>query len=173
MPSDAGRLKRAMASHLRLVWRVLRRCGLSERDADEAAQDVFWVLHRRHDDVPAKAERSFLVSTAIKIAADRRRALAARPETELQSDPPVRDMPTDEIVALRHARRLLDEALDCLSEEQRAVFVLVEMEELTAPETADLLDIPPGTVASRLKAARQAFDAAVRRLRLRGLRGQT
>jgi RNA polymerase sigma-70 factor (ECF subfamily) len=104
----------------------------------------------------------------LRVAADRRRSLAARPETELDAELPVADIPPDELVALHRARALLDEALDCLSDDQRAVFVLVEMEELTGPETAAALDIPPGTVASRLRAARGAFDAAVRRLRLRG-----
>lgn len=167
MPREGARLERAMRSHLRLVWRVLRRAGLGERDADEATQDVFWILCRRLDDVPVAAERSFLVSTALRVAADRRRSLACRPEVELGADVPARGLATDELVALRRARALLDEALGCLTDEQRAVFVLVEMEEMTAPEVASMLAIPPGTVASRLRAARHAFDAAIRRLRLR------
>jgi RNA polymerase sigma-70 factor (ECF subfamily) len=44
------------------------------------------------------------------------------------------------------------------------VFMLAELEELSAPEIADLLDIPVGTVSSRLRAAREAFRGAVRRL---------
>lgn len=161
-----------MAAHLAVVWRVLRRSGLPERDADEAAQDVFWVLHRRLQDVPVKAERSFLISTALRIAADRRRSLAVRPEAPLQYEVPTGGIPQDELVALRHARSLLDEALDALTEEQRTVFVLVEMEEMTGPQAADVLAIPPGTVASRLRAARQAFDSAVRRLHLRERKDQ-
>ena len=62
-----------MQRHLELVWRMLRRMGLSPPDADEAAQDVFWVLARRLDDVPVRAEKSFLVSTALRVASDRRR----------------------------------------------------------------------------------------------------
>jgi len=148
---------------------MLRRMGLSPPDADEAAQDVFWVLARRLDDVPVRAEKSFLVSTALRVASDRRRRLATRPESELDLGLPSDDPPPEELVALHHARALLDEALDMLTPEQRAVFALVEMEEMSVPETATVLEIPIGTVASRLRKARQVFDAAIRRMRLREL----
>jgi RNA polymerase sigma-70 factor, ECF subfamily len=156
-----------MRDHLRLVWRVLRRSGLCERDADESAQDVFLILSRRLDDVPVRAEKSFLVATALRVASDRRRSVARRSEVALDDEAPHPGIPVDELVALRRARSLLDEALDSLQPEQRAVFVLVEMEQMTGPEVAEALDVPVGTVASRLRTARHAFDAAIRRLRLR------
>ena len=167
MPAEAGRLRRSMRLHVPLVWRVLRRAGLAEQDADEAAQDVFWILLRRLQDVPSRAERSFLVSTALRVASDRRKALASRPEVDYQIELPSRDIPPDELVALRRARSLLEEALDTLSPEQREVFVLVEMEEMSGPEAAEVLNIALGTVASRLRTARNRFNAAIRRLRLR------
>jgi RNA polymerase sigma-70 factor (ECF subfamily) len=156
-----------MRAHLPLVWRVLRRVGLPEPDADEAAQDVFWILQRRLQDIAPRAEKSFLISTALRVASDRRKSLARHPAVELDPEVPSRSLPLDELVALQRARRLLDEALDCLPFEQRTVFVLVEMEEMTGPEAAQLLGIPPGTVASRLRTARSGFDAAIRRIRLR------
>ena len=168
MAHDVGRFEGAVHRHLDVVWRVLRRSGLSEPDAEEASQDVFWVLHRRMGEVPIRAERSFLISTALKIASERRRARAVRPEGEPPRDElPASEITVEEQVALFHARRLLDEALDSLSSEQRTVFLLVELEELTAPEVAKALGIAIGTVASRLRTARQAFDAAVRRLHAR------
>lgn len=165
------RLRRAMREHLRLVWRVLRRSGLEERDADEAAQDVFWIFARRLSDVPAKSEKAFLVGTAVRVAADRRRASRAGREVLLDGDVISSGADVDELVALRRSRALLDEALACLSEEQRTVFVLVEMDELTGTEVAEALGIPLGTVASRLKTARQSFDAAIRRIHLRERKG--
>ncbi len=170
MPADAARLRAAMRDHLPLVWRVLRRLGLSDWDADEAAQDVFLVLFRRLDDVPVRAQRSFLISTALRVASDRRRSAAARALAPLDPELPSAGLLQDELVALRRARDLLDEALGALNPEQRAVFVLVEMEELGGPEVAQVLGIPPGTVASRLRKARQVFDTAIRRMRLRELR---
>ena len=164
---DYARLRQAMREHFRLVWRVLRRLGLEERDADEAAQDVFWVLARRLNDVPAKSEKAFLVGTATRVAADRRRANRTNREVQLDGDITSVATDVDELVALRHSRVLLDEALACLSDEQRAVFVLIEMDQLTGAEVAEALEIPTGTVASRLKTARQSFDAAIRRIHLR------
>ena len=56
----------------------------------------------------------------------------------------------------------------------RTVFVLFELEELTMAEIAELLGLAPGTVASRLRRARQDYGAAVHRLRLRaGKQGAT
>jgi len=52
--------------------------------------------------------------------------------------------------------------------ELRAVFVLFELEEMSTPEIADLLEIPTGTVASRLRRAREEFQKLVTRLRAKG-----
>jgi len=164
---DAGRLERAMRQHLGLVWRLLRRLGLPPPDADEAAQDVFLVLARRGDDVPARAERAFLVGTALRVASDRRRQLASHAAVELTVEPASPHLLPDELLALRRARAALDEALDALTPEQRAVFVLVELEGWAAPEVARDLGLPLGTVASRLRKARELFDASVRRLHRR------
>lgn len=171
--SEPTRLARALKSHYQRVWRVLRRSGLEPRDADEAAQDVFCILSRRAADVPREAECSFLLGTAVRVAADRRRLRRRFPEVELDPDTCVEESDLEELVALRQARGLLDEALASLSEEQRVVFVLSEMEQLTAPEVANALSIPVGTVASRLRTSRQVFDEAIRRIHSREQRGAT
>jgi RNA polymerase sigma-70 factor (ECF subfamily) len=51
-----------------------------------------------------------------------------------------------------------------MSEERREVFVLYELEGLTGPEIAKHLDLPLGTVASRLKRARADFEEGVARI---------
>jgi RNA polymerase sigma-70 factor (ECF subfamily) len=45
-----------------------------------------------------------------------------------------------------------------LSLELRAVFVLYELEDFTMAEIARTLELPPGTVASRLRRARETFE---------------
>jgi RNA polymerase sigma-70 factor (ECF subfamily) len=159
----------AVRQHLPVVWRVLRRAGLRPADADDAVQDVFWVLAQRVDQVPERAERSFLLSTALRIASDRRRSAWHRLVTEpLDFDAwDVDTLAPDEAVALRQGRLLLDRVLDELDQDDRAVFLLVELERMTRTEAAEVLDTPPGTVASRLKRAREAFVLAARRLRPR------
>jgi len=161
------RLKHAMNTYYAFIWRVLRRNGLSPWDADEAAQDVFLVLSRRLADVLPEAERGFLVGTAIRVASERRRARPKITEVELGEQVEAYQTEVDDLVSLRRARSLLDEALASLSDEQRPVFVLIEMEQLTAPEVATDLRIPLGTVASRLRVARLTFDEAVQRIHRR------
>jgi RNA polymerase sigma-70 factor (ECF subfamily) len=62
---------------------------------------------------------------------------------------------------------MLDDVLDALDDDLRVVFVLAELEELTAPEIAGLIGVPLGTVASRLRRAREEFNKSVKRLRAR------
>jgi RNA polymerase sigma-70 factor (ECF subfamily) len=164
-----ARLRAAVGNHLGLVWRVLRRTGLTPADAEDASQDVFWVLAQRFEDVPERAQRSFLVSTALRVASDRKqskwhRSVSAGLDLEARaSDAPL----PDEAVDIRRAGALLDEALATLEEFESSVFVLAELEQMTRAEVAEVLGIPEGTVASRLKRARESLETAVRRLRSR------
>jgi RNA polymerase sigma-70 factor (ECF subfamily) len=169
MPRGDGRLRAAVGNHLGLVWRVLRRTGLGPADAEDASQDVFWVLAQRFDDVPERAQRSFLVSTALRVASDRKQSKWHRSVSaglDLEARPSEAPLP-DEAVELRRASALFDEALETLDEFERAVFVLTELEQMTRAEVAEVLSIPEGTVASRLKRARQSLEISVRRLRAR------
>jgi RNA polymerase sigma-70 factor (ECF subfamily) len=60
------------------------------------------------------------------------------------------------------AFRILQHILEDFGEELRSVFVLYEIEEMTMLEIAELLELPQGTVASRLRKARQEFQRRVR-----------
>ncbi|HEY5375759.1 MAG TPA: sigma-70 family RNA polymerase sigma factor [Polyangiaceae bacterium] len=167
MPRADARLRRVVGEHVGLVWRVLRRAGLSPADAEDASQDVFWVLAQRIDGVPERAQRSFLVSTALRVASDRRRSKWHRSVSSgLDAEARASDAALpDEALELRRAGALLDEALESLEASDRAVFILADLEQMTRAEVAQALRIPEGTVASRLRQARTAFEASVRRLR--------
>ena len=159
-------LRKAVAQHLDLVWRVLRRAGLAEADAEDGAQDVFWILAQRMTEVPERAQRAFLVSTAIRVAADRRRSKWHRAvDTGLELDErPSQERTLDDELDLQRAAQLLDRALATLDETDRAIYIMAEFEQLSRTEVSEALMIPKGTVASRLRRAREAFEAAVRRL---------
>ena len=77
--------------------------------------------------------------------------------------------------SLESARRRLSELLDVVLEQMpidlRTVFVLFELEGLSAPEIAAALSIPLGTVASRLRRARQTFAQAAARLPIERVTG--
>jgi RNA polymerase sigma-70 factor (ECF subfamily) len=166
MPAADAGLRRAVGEHLDLVWRVLRRGGLAAADAEDAAQDVFWILAQRIDSVPERARRAFLVSTALRVAADRRRSKWHRSvDTGLELEEQASlGRGADEQLELRRAAELLDQALASLDEQDRAIYIMAELEHLSRSEVAEALTLPKGTVASRLRRAREAFEAALRRL---------
>ena len=166
---DEVRLRRAFDENFAFVWRFLRRMGLSGADADDAAQQVFVVLSRRLSEVETGKERAFLCATAVRVASEHRRAGRRRPErVEELGDPPDEGPAPDAVADRKRARALLDEALEQMDDTLRSVFVLFELEEMSTAEIAELMSIPSGTVASRLRRAREAFRTIVARMRARG-----
>jgi RNA polymerase sigma-70 factor (ECF subfamily) len=158
-------------AHSDFVWRSLRRLGVPEGLADDATQQVFLVAARKVDAIRSGSERAFLFRTLSHTAAHVRRSIARRREQALAdvSDPVDTAPRPDDAASDRQARALLDEALDALPADLRTVFVLFELEELSAPEVAELVGIPLGTVASRLRRAREKFQKAASVVRARAL----
>lgn len=72
-----------------------------------------------------------------------------------------------ESAAARQAMGLVQRLLATLDDEQRTVFVLAELEELTAPEIAEITGANVNTVSSRLRLARRHFDEAMSALQLK------
>lgn len=168
--AEQARLRAMVDAHFEAVWRALRRLGVSTTDMDDCAQQVFLVASRKLASIEAGRERGFLLGTATRVAADHRRARGRRPEVPDDGsiervDPGPRP---DEIADQAKLRRLLDGVLSEMPEDERAVFVMFELEELSTPEIAAALGIPEGTVASRLRRAREDFERRVARLNLRG-----
>src|SRR5262249_19375343 len=76
---------------------------------------------------------------------------------DAMGEPPAPDLGADDLADLRRARAMLDEILEEMPLELRVVFILSEIEQMTAANIAELESIPPGTVASRLRRAREIF----------------
>jgi RNA polymerase sigma-70 factor (ECF subfamily) len=154
-----ARLRQLVDAYIQLVARILRNAGTPEADIDDDVQRVFIALSNRLDDVRVGAEKSFLVQTALNMAAHARRTLARRRETLTDHPPESTDGAAgpEEIVQRRQVRQLLDQVLAAMDPDLRAVFLLFELEEMTTTEIASILEIPTGTVASRLRRARAAF----------------
>ena len=161
-----ARIRALVQAHYDFVWRTLRYLGLPGADAQDGAQQVMCVLARRLDEVTPGAERPFLFATATRVAATLRRSARRRPEaTEADLDALVAATPgAEELVDQRQAHELLQRVLEAIPVELRLVFVLYEIEELTSPEIAGMLGVPLGTVASRLRRGREAFQAIVQRM---------
>jgi len=167
-PSATDRLATLFHQHFDLVWRTVRRLGVPPEAIDDATQEVFVVASRRLDAIELGKEKAFLYGTAIRVAADTRRARDRRRRvTEEQPDPLDAPPLPDELVDQKRARELLDHIVARLPDDARPVFVLYELEGLTMAEIAACLEVAPGTVASRLRRAREKFAAAVARVEAR------
>jgi RNA polymerase sigma-70 factor (ECF subfamily) len=157
-------------AHVEWVWRSLRRLGVPEASVDDALQDVFVVVHRRLGDFEGRSSlKTWLFGIVLGTARNHRRSARRRaPETrlaaEVNDDLPARDARGPEDCAEdAEAVRVLHALLDELPEDKREVFVLADLEEMSAPEIAAALDLNLNTVYSRIRAARLAFEQAVAR----------
>jgi RNA polymerase sigma-70 factor (ECF subfamily) len=172
----AARVRAVVESHYDFVWRTLQYLGMSEANAQDGAQQVMCVLARRIEEVEPGAETAFLFGTATRVASEWRRNARRRPPAfdVVELDGLVASAPAaDELLDQSRARELLSKVLEAIPVELRMVFVLFEIEELSMPAIAELLGIPVGTVASRLRRARETFHTIVARMqRASGSRGE-
>ncbi len=160
------RLRQLVDNHVGHVARILRNAGTSEADIDDDVQRVFIALSNRLDDVRVGAEKSFLVQTALHMAAHSRRTAARRREILTDQTPEIVDSfaGPEEMANRSQVRRTLDQILSRMDTELRTVFTLYEFEEMTTAEIGAVLEIPRGTVASRLRRARTEFRERVSRI---------
>lgn len=145
--------------HYRFVWRVLRAFGLSRTAIDDAAQDVFVVVHRRLPEFEGRSTvRTWLFRIASWVVAHERRRFRSKPEHA-----PIDDDISDaspgpfDVAARSQALREVERLLSLMDEEKRLVFVLMDLEEMKAAEVAELLETNVNTVYSRLRLAREQF----------------
>ncbi|HXN30777.1 MAG TPA: sigma-70 family RNA polymerase sigma factor [Polyangiaceae bacterium] len=155
-------------SHVDFVWRNLRRLGVPESETEDRTQEVFVVAHRRFDEFEDRGHgpRAWLFQIILRVASDARRHRRRHPEDPDGGDATSRASvaPTQgDALARREALWQLDAALEMIDVGRRAVLVLHEIEEMTAPEIAHVLAIPLNTVYSRLRVARVELEAALAR----------
>jgi RNA polymerase sigma-70 factor (ECF subfamily) len=167
--SDRNTRVRALVDeHVHFVARTLRSAGVPPCDLDDEIQRTLMVAANRIDDLQVGSERSFLFQVAHNVASHARRKIARRREI-LDSEPPERieSVATPEFLADRkQMRQLLDEVISALSESLRVVFTLFEFEQISMTEISETLELPRGTVASRLRRARAQFRQHVAAIEL-------
>jgi len=152
------RVPDAVQRHHQLVWRTLRRLGVPKDDADDAAQHVFWTFSQRVAVVEIGREEQFLLAVAFRVAANARRKVGRRQEiATAEVDVTCAEPSPETLLAQKQTRQQLDRGLLSLSLDQRAIFVLFEIEGYSLPEIAGTLGIPLGTATSRLHRARAHF----------------
>jgi RNA polymerase sigma-70 factor (ECF subfamily) len=150
--------------NFQFVWRVARSLGVPERRIEDAVQDVFIIVHRRLAEYDARASaRAWLFEITRRVAHDHRRTVRRKETTEPLPeglDDAVAPGPA-QIAETAEDLRLVESIVAGMPEEQSVVFVLAEIEQMTAPEIAETLAIKLNTVYSRLRRAREAFHAGV------------
>lgn len=159
-------------AHVELLWRNARRLGVGDDAVDDVIQQVFLVVHRRLPELAMTgSEKAWLFGVLLRVVRDHKRSLRRKsphrffamtdPET-LADD---RGRQPDESFARGEAAALVQRWLGALDDDKREVFILAELEQLTAREIGEAIGANPSTVYSRLRAARLAFEAAAARHR--------
>jgi RNA polymerase sigma-70 factor (ECF subfamily) len=167
-------------SYAPFVWRNARRLGVSYGAVEDVMQEVFLVVYRRLPEFEERTSvRAWLSAILINVVRAHRRQTRRKDGTYENSTPsPEPDTLSDtrspsplEVAERDEAVQELYAILSRMNEERREVLVLSELEELTAPEIAQALQVNVNTVSWRLRTARQEFERMVLKRRAADARG--
>jgi RNA polymerase sigma-70 factor (ECF subfamily) len=161
---DRGALEVLLARHFDRVHAICRRITGHPEDALDATQEALIAVTRGLHRYDGRALfTTWLYRVATNAALDELRRRKRRPEpAELDEERPaggaaggaVRAAPVESVVA---ARLDVDAALATLSPEFRAAVVLRDLCDFDYAEIAEILDVPMGTVRSRIARGRAAI----------------
>jgi RNA polymerase sigma-70 factor (ECF subfamily) len=165
----AATFQEVYRAHFRFVWRVLGRLGVREADLMDVTQNVFVVVHRQLAGFEARAElTTWLFSICRLVAKDYLRSAPIRREVVVDVRDLARRSASGDLPLTRldtqDLSHLLEAILDKMPEKLRLVFVMFELEEMSGEDIARMLNVPVGTVRSRLRLARAAFQREVQLL---------
>lgn len=153
-------------ANVAFVWRNLRRLGVHDAELEDRTQEVFLVAFRRASTFEDRGfgARAWLYQILLRVASDARRHRRRHPEeaAELDAEPAPDAADPSRLLERRREVEMLDRALATIDVARRAVLVLHEIEEMSAPEIATILEIPTNTVYSRLRVARAELELALR-----------
>jgi RNA polymerase sigma-70 factor (ECF subfamily) len=152
------RLRESSTLAFRVAYGVLRH----RQDAEDVAQDAFAKAYRQFRQLRDRDRfRAWLVRMTWRLAIDRWRADRRRAVRE-QAVEPAETTSTEEIAVARDRASHLWRAIDALPEKLRVVVVLGAIEGHDVREVARLLELPEGTVKSRLFLARKGLAESLR-----------
>ena len=173
-PAAKPAFEAAYDEQVDFVWRNAKRLGVGEDALDDIVQQVFLVVHRRLAEAPEEVPlRAWVFGILSHVVRDYRRSVRRKSPHLAQApiDPatvaePASTGPFDTL-ARSEALEVVISLLSELTDEKREIFVLSELEQLTAQEISELIGVNVNTVYSRLRAARQDFERAAERARSR------
>jgi len=174
-PAQASELRvdQVYEAHVDFIWRSARSLGVREMNIDDVVQEVFVVVQRRLAEFEGRSDiKTWLFGITRRVVrAHIRQQIRSRTQTETSADlaDPNAACAESQLASLEGAR-LLYALLDELDADLREVFVLSELEEMSGPAIAEALDLELSNVYARVRRARLAFDAALKRHRARQAR---
>ena len=157
------------STYVEFVWRSARRLGVEEAEADDVVQQVFLTVYQKLDGFEWRSTlKTWLFAILLRVASEYRRAVRRKSQhlAHASVDPdlvPDGGVNPHEALSRAEASRTIDVLLDSLDGDKRAVFVMAELEEMTAAEISLATGLEPSTVYSRLRAARTDSSARLRR----------
>lgn len=156
-------LEAVYKQYARFVWRVLRGMGVSDSLVEDAVQDVFLVVQRRLNTFDYRHSiKTWLFEIAYRVACDyRRKGQKTRRYQPLDDQILDRSLSPADSVELLQALRLLEELLEELDDDKRAILILAEIEQMTASEIAEVTESNLNTVYSKLRRARQQLSLSL------------
>jgi RNA polymerase sigma-70 factor (ECF subfamily) len=163
--------KEVYDDNFRFVWRSLRRLGVRESDVADAVQEVFVVVYRKLAEFEGRSKvTTWLFGICLRVARDRKRAAHERLRSEEAA--PISDKADDRVdvgaeAERRQALAQIQSIILEMPEEQGTVFYLFELDGMSGEDIAEKLEVPLGTVHSRLRLAREQFRKAVARMHAR------
>lgn len=168
---DHAAFEALFAEHAPHIWRTARSLGVREPDIEDVCQDVFVIVHRKLATFEGRSTlRTWIYGIALRVVADYRKKAHRVRERLVDRVPEIACAASQEQgVAQRQAWQNLNRLLDSLSDEQRRVFVLFELEQLSMREIASLVECPLQTAYSRLEAAREIVQRGMAAWRHREL----
>jgi RNA polymerase sigma-70 factor, ECF subfamily len=138
---------------------------VTERDVEDMAHEVFVAVHRELDKYDrARPIRPWLFAFCFRVSSQYRRKARRETVQDLADEVVDPGEGPDALLDRERRRRLVLAVLDEIDLDRRAVFVLHEIDGFTCEAIAQSLEIPLGTVYSRLRLAREDFTAKMRRL---------
>ena len=158
-------------AHFAFVWRTLLHFGVPSAVAEDAAQEVFVILHRRLSDYDGATQlRSWLWGMCRRVAQTQHRRHTRDDRRAQVAGSPSPALAPDDALERSRAVSFIQEFLAGLPEELRDVFVMMEIEAMSASEVADALEVKLNTVYSRLRLCRVHLERARQRMRAREAR---
>ena len=149
--------------HFAFVWRCLRGLGVPEAGLDDAAQDVFVIVHRRLSEFRGESTlRTWLYAIVRNVASNARRSQRRKGElAELPGDAAASSGDPLQSAQDQQAARFVRSFLEGVGDKKRELFVLAVIEQMSVPEVAEALGIPLNTAYTRLRSVRADFQAAL------------